>query len=155
MGGEVRAWGVLKLLLDREEVNPGQADIKYGRTPLLWAAEEGHEAVVKMLLGREEVNPDQPNTKYGRTPLSWAAMNGRAGVVKVLLDREDVNPNQADKYGQTPISWAGLYRYKGVVKMLRQRDANSLKADIKELSVQPALPSANPTWVQGGLYYCF
>ena len=33
--------------------------------------------------------------------------------------------------------------------MLRQRDANSTRADIKELSAQPTLPSANSTWVQG------
>jgi len=32
---------VVKLLLEREEVNPNQADNRYGRTPLSEAAEEG------------------------------------------------------------------------------------------------------------------
>ena len=31
---------------------------KNGRTPLLWAAEKGHEAVVKLLLTESSVDPD-------------------------------------------------------------------------------------------------
>jgi len=62
--------GVVKLLLEREEVNPdrpsrrGQLppkDSQGSRTPLSYAAEGGYEGVVKLLLEREEVNPDKPD----------------------------------------------------------------------------------------------
>jgi ankyrin repeat protein len=67
------------MLLERKDVNPNQADTEYGRTPLSWAAENGHEGVVKMLLERKDVNPNQADTEYGRTPLSWAAERGHEG----------------------------------------------------------------------------
>src|SRR5205807_47038 len=69
--------GVVKILLERADVNPDEADDKYGRTPLSWAAGNGREGVVKMLLERTDVNPDQADTQYGQTPLAWAAGNGR------------------------------------------------------------------------------
>ena len=103
MGSTALTWAagkgyeeVVKILLEREDVDPNQADTKYGQTPLSWAAENGHEAIVKILLERGDVNPDHIDTLYGRTPLGWAAEYGQAGVVKMLLEREDVNPDQAD-----------------------------------------------------------
>lgn len=44
----------MKLLVEREDV---MADLKdnHGRTPLMWAAESGHEAVVKLLVERDNV----------------------------------------------------------------------------------------------------
>ena len=96
--------GVVKILLEREEVNPDKPDSD-GRTPLSFAAEDGHEGVVKILLGRGEVNPDGPDNE-GRRPLSFAAKYGREGVVKILLGREEVNPDKPDHDGRTPLSIA-------------------------------------------------
>jgi len=88
------------MLLGREDINPNQADTKYGRTPLSWAAKEGHERIVKVLLGREDVNPNQADD-YGWTPLSLAARKGHESIAKMLLGREGVNPDQADTgYGR-------------------------------------------------------
>ena len=115
--------GVVKMLLEREDVNPNQADTNCGKTPLSWAAEKGHSGVVKMLLEREDVNPSQVDTMFGRTPLSRVAQNGYSGVVKMLLEREDVNPDQVDtKYGITPLWWAAENGHEGVVKMLLERE---------------------------------
>ena len=61
-----------------------------GRTPLAWAAHNGHEELVKILLGREEVSPDKPCLE-GLTPLSYAAWSGHEGVVEMLLRREEVD----------------------------------------------------------------
>ena len=140
MGGTALTWAtkrgqeeVVKVLLEREDVNPNTADTKYGRTPLWWAAKNGNEGLVKILLEREDVNPNRADAEYGQTPLSWAAENGDEGVVKMLLQRHDVDPNQADtKYGQTPLSWAAENGHEGVVKILLEReDVNPNTANTK------------------------
>jgi len=97
--------GVVKMLLEREDVNPDAGTI-YGRSPLSWAAKSGHEGVVKMLLEREDVNPNQADRIYGQTPLSRAAGSGHEGVLKTLFERTDVNPNPVDSSGRTLLSWA-------------------------------------------------
>ena len=74
---------MVKILLQREEVNPEKPD-DHGRTPLWYAASCGHEGMVRMLLRREEVNPDSRDND-GKTPLLFAAWYGHEEVVKVLL----------------------------------------------------------------------
>ena len=57
----------MKLLFEQEDVNLDSSS-KSGRTPLSWAAENGHEGIVKLLLGREDVNPDTQDTVFACTP---------------------------------------------------------------------------------------
>ena len=133
MGAENGHEGVVKMLLEREEVNANWADTERGRTPLGWAAGNGYEGVVKMLLEREEVNPDLADTEYGRTPLSWAAQNGNEGVVKILLEREDVNPDHVDtEYGRTPLSWAARQGYKRIVRTFLELEGINLDKAVTE-----------------------
>ena len=49
---------MVKLLLAKDGVDPDSKDGNHGRTPLSWAAENGHEAVVKLLLAKDGVDPD-------------------------------------------------------------------------------------------------
>jgi len=58
----------LKLLVGRGDL-VDWVDLKYGWTPLSWAAVEGHEALVKMLLERGAA-VDSIDTETGRPPLS-------------------------------------------------------------------------------------
>ena len=93
---------IVKVLLEREDVNPNKADTECGRTPLSWAAESGHGGVVMMLLEREDISPHRAETEYGPTPLSWAAKRGHKRIIKMLLEMEDVNLEQGDiECGQT------------------------------------------------------
>ncbi|RYP09021.1 hypothetical protein DL764_001517 [Monosporascus ibericus] len=90
--------------LARFLLGSNEPDLKdsYGRTPLLWAAENGHEAVVKLLLATEGVEADSKEI-YGQTPLSRAAENGHEAVVKLLLATEGVEADSKDIYGRTPL----------------------------------------------------
>jgi len=55
---------VVKLLLEMGKVDVKSKD-NNGRTPLLWAAEKGHEAVVKLLLKTSKVNVKLKDNDYG------------------------------------------------------------------------------------------
>ena len=62
---------IVKMLLQRDDV---AADSKSSadRTPLSFAAVNGHESIVKMLLWRDDVAADSKSSE-GQTPLSFAA----------------------------------------------------------------------------------
>ena len=112
--------GVVKLLLEQENVNPDLQD-KIGLTPLAWAAARGCEGVAKLLLEHENVDPNRLD-KNGLVPLGWAAGRGHEGVVKLLLGQENVDPNRSGNYGITPLGWAAGQGYEGVVKLLLERE---------------------------------
>ena len=122
-GSVGRRWGktaqIIGALSGRKYVNPSKPD-DCGRTPLSWAAENGHDRAVKLLLEREGVSPDKPDN-YSQTPLSCAAYHGHDGVVKLLLEREDVSPDKPNKRGQTPLSRAAYNGHDAVVKLLLER----------------------------------
>ena len=97
------------------------------RTPLSWAAENGHEAVIKLLLAREGVDAESKDS-YGQTPLLKAAGRGHEAVVKLLLAREGVDAKSKDKYGQTPLLLAAGRGYEAIVKLLLAREGVDAKS---------------------------
>ncbi|KAL8378532.1 hypothetical protein RB599_008374 [Gaeumannomyces hyphopodioides] len=92
------------------------ADV-YGKTPLRWAAQNGHEAVVKLLFETGRVDVESKD-EYGRTPLRWAAQNGYKAVVKLLLETGKVNVDSKDNNGETPLWWAARNGHEAIVKQL-------------------------------------
>ena len=122
------------------DVNSGDFS---GRTPLAWAAHNGHEGVVKILLKRETDNPDKPDN-FGQTPLSHAARNGHEGVVKMLLGREEVNPDKPRDNGWTPLMYAAWGGHEGVVEILLGREeVNPDKPDIYSKTPPLSLAAVN------------
>ncbi|RYP12344.1 hypothetical protein DL765_007390 [Monosporascus sp. GIB2] len=73
---------------------------KFGRTPLHWASENGHDTVVKLLL--ESGADTNVEDDMGRTPLHWASENGHDTVVKLLLE-SGADTNVKDKFDCTPL----------------------------------------------------
>jgi len=110
---------LVTILINAEGCEADQQDCA-GRTPLIWAARNGHERVVKMLLEQEGVDPNRPGV-YDRTPLGCAAFEGHEGVVKVLLEQENVDLNRPDENGDGPLGSAAIYGHEGVVKLLLGR----------------------------------
>lgn len=79
--------GAMRLLLEREGVNPNMASDDL-RTPFAVTLRYGHEGVVKLLLKPKDLNPNLPGID-GRTPLSFVVRCGLGGIVKLLLERVD------------------------------------------------------------------
>jgi ankyrin repeat protein len=106
-----RQWDCREAQWDKRDVD--------GRTPLSWAAGEGHGAVSELLLETVDVNSEDT---YGQTPLSWACQNAEESVAKLLLSSNKVEVDIADGSGFTPLLWAIMRGHKAIVKLLLGSD---------------------------------
>ena len=95
---------------------------QYGKTPLIWAALEGHAEIAKELIGANaDVNMKD---QYGETPLMWAAENGHAEIAKELIGA-NADVNVTSNGGNTALIWAAK---KGHVEIAK--DLIGAKADV-------------------------
>ena len=106
------------------------------RSPLWWAASQGHAAVVDLLLSQKNVSvnsrgfwQDTTGDQYlTETSLGVAAVIGKAKIVERLLEREDVDVNLPDEGGRSPLSSAACQGHSAIVRLLLTRkdiDVNS------------------------------
>jgi ankyrin repeat protein len=97
----------------------------HGRTPLSWAAANGHKEVVRLLVEHKDVDVNSPDDR-GRTPLLWAIQHGHDEIVRLLFKREDLDLNNI--FSRPPLSWAARDGQEAVVQLLLKRkdiDVNS------------------------------
>ena len=86
------------------------------RTPLLWAAERGHDCIVRLLCD----NGADPNShdKYGHTPLLAAVIREHEEVVRTLLNAPNVNPNAVTRESMTVLAYATKMERSRLVDLL-------------------------------------
>jgi len=105
-----------KILLHTQVIDAMDTD---GETPLMHAAERGHEAIVKWLLNAgADVNS---RSKEGWTPLLSATGKGQEGVVKLLLNA-GADVNLGNKNSSTPLLCAVTQGNEAMVRLLLDTD---------------------------------
>ncbi|KAI1387916.1 ankyrin repeat-containing domain protein [Hypoxylon trugodes] len=93
----------------------------YGRTPLSWAAQEGHDMVVQRLLATESVDPNLEGFNM-LPPQGRLLLGGQGSPARVLLDR-----SEADRCGATPLWYVTLSGRESLIKILMSQHNANLK----------------------------
>ncbi|PON26682.1 hypothetical protein TGAM01_v204183 [Trichoderma gamsii] len=106
---------VARALLAKKQ-NPYVQDTNK-RTPLFYAAGNGHAAVVRFLLTMKGTYLHAVD-RYGQTILSYAAKRGSEAVVMLLIDMDGINLDTKSNSEQTPLSHAAEKGHEAVVKLL-------------------------------------
>ena len=107
--------------------NPGKPSLlnRWGRTPLHWAATNGHFEVCKLIIdGTSNKNPAE--IEYdGNTPLHWAASYGHLEVCQLIMDNvTDKNP--ANRYeGETPFHFAAKQGQLAICHLMLENLSNT------------------------------
>uniref|UniRef100_A0A4E9D6D4 Uncharacterized protein n=1 Tax=Gibberella zeae TaxID=5518 RepID=A0A4E9D6D4_GIBZA len=118
---------VSALLSHGKDVN--MTDHAFGRTPLIWAAMNGHMATVDTLLKHEA--DSNSRDRYGRTPLSMAAGQGHESIVSLLLATEGVDADSRDTEGKSPLYHAACNGNMAVFDILLSTGKVDINAESK------------------------
>ena len=95
----------------------------HGRTALISAAEQGHEAMVRLLLGQGAGLNATGHGHYSWTALMRAAKYGHEVVVRLLLQK-GADVNAKDKYGETALVYAAISGQEAVIRLLLEKGAD-------------------------------
>ena len=79
----------MRLLLERDGIDINAIDSWDGKTSLMCAARNGHEAVVRLLLERDGIDINAKDNN-GKTSLTLAIERGHGAIVQLLDNRRDV-----------------------------------------------------------------
>ena len=99
------------------------------RTPLWWAALQGHHAVVNLLLAQKNVNLNSrgffhnraDDQRYTETALGVAVCKGNDMIVKRLIECEDVDVNLSGDHAGSPLVSAAEEGHSAIVELLLTR----------------------------------
>ncbi|KAF7513336.1 hypothetical protein GJ744_009757 [Endocarpon pusillum] len=126
---------IVKQLLNTNKVDIDSKDAA-NRTPLSWAARNGHNTIFEQLLSTNKVDVDSKDAA-NRTPLLWAARNGHNTVVEQLLNTNKVDVDFKDTYNRTPLLWAARNGHNIIVEQLL--NTNKVDVDSKDTDNQTPL----------------
>ena len=126
LASRYRIISVLNSILNLRWVDADSKD-DWGRTPLSWAAGNGHKTVVQLLL-EQNVEADSKDSR-GQTPLFWAAQNGHVAVMQLLLECDNVEADSKDNEGQTPLFEAAQRGHEAVVQLLLEQNVEADSED--------------------------
>ncbi|XP_037652132.1 ankyrin repeat domain-containing protein 66 [Sebastes umbrosus] len=135
-------------ILRRNECNPNQRDMDWSqKTPLHWAAAQGHTETVRILI--EHGARPCLRTEHGWTPAHSAAESGRLAVLRLLhslhapIDKEDC-------CGDKPARIAEIYGHHDCVRFLKKAEiegqAYRKMAALKGISVD----DTDEEWAEQG-----
>lgn len=121
---------LLQLQNDSVDSDKIIARLSYGKefknkrqTPLLWAAENGHQEIVQLLI-EKGANIESKNSRYSQTPLLWAAENGHQEIVQLLVEKGADIESKDTSSGRTPLLWAARNGHQGIVQLLVEKGVN-------------------------------
>ncbi|XP_046332501.2 ankyrin repeat and KH domain-containing protein 1-like [Haliotis rufescens] len=91
----------------------------YGRTPLMFAATEGHRDVFDLVMSKGG-NVSLVDT-HGDNTLHLACLRGHAEMVKYILSQKIVDINGRGMYGRTPLMFAAIEGHKDVFDLVMSK----------------------------------
>lgn len=92
------------------------AEDGWGRTPLHFAAEYGHEAIISLLL-REGALPSS-RTTAGKAPIHFAAEYGHLAAIALILEADCTSADAIDCSGATATAYAARGRHELSIQAL-------------------------------------
>ncbi|XP_067661803.1 ankyrin repeat domain-containing protein 50-like [Haliotis asinina] len=114
------------LLKVKDILSQGHEDINcqewIGRTPVIWAAGEGHKKVVELLVSKG-ANLSITD-RFGLTILHSACLGGHVEVVNHVLLQNVLDINGRVRCGRTAVMMAAENRHKDVVELLVDKGAD-------------------------------
>lgn len=98
-----------------------------GRTPLMYAIEQGQERAVNLLVNQKaNVNAKDNN---GMTPLMYAAAKGNKKILKQLLKQKTLQLGQTDSLGRTALFYSVYAPSTDSARLLLKKGENINKVD--------------------------
>ncbi|RXW18605.1 hypothetical protein EST38_g7250 [Candolleomyces aberdarensis] len=88
------------------------------RSPLSWAASEGHITLVRQLLSDPEIDVNAQHAFTGYTALCYASRLGRPEAVEALLSRNEIDTHLGPRCGCTPLLLAASTNQLTIVALL-------------------------------------
>ncbi|XP_046365594.2 ankyrin repeat domain-containing protein 17-like [Haliotis rufescens] len=119
-------FGMVRYLLSEYSLDINSRG-KYGSTPLMKAASDGHRDVFEFLVSKG-ANVSQVDDN-GDNTLHWACRWGHLGMTRYLLSEYSVDINSRGKCGSAPLMIAAYHGHREVFRFLVSKGANVSQVD--------------------------